>query len=66
MPASASLLGVKAVCVRRLSRRGSGEVLALLRRKADNNPLWPFIESVTSSVFDELSRRVDEAMQMAH
>lgn len=62
VPASASLLGVKAVRVQRLHRRGSGEVLALLRRKADNNPLLPFIESVTLSVFKDLSRRVEETM----
>lgn len=65
VPASAALLNVKGVRLRRLHRRGTGEVLVLLRRKADTNPLLPFIESVASSVFKGLSQRVDDAMRVA-
>jgi DNA-binding transcriptional LysR family regulator len=58
VPASASLLKTKNVAVHRLRRSGSGDVLALLRRKADPNSLLPVIEAAVAKVLVTIEERV--------
>lgn len=61
VPASTALLGIKGVTIRPLRKQGTGEVLALLRRKVDSNPLLPFLESTVEQIFAELATRVRRA-----
>jgi DNA-binding transcriptional LysR family regulator len=61
VPASTALLGVKGVAVRRLRKQGAAEVLALLRRKVDPNPLMPVLESTMETIFADLTVRVARA-----
>jgi DNA-binding transcriptional LysR family regulator len=61
VPASTALLGIKGVTVRPLRKQGVGEVLALLRRKVDPNPLLPFLESTVEQIFADLTTRVARA-----
>ncbi len=63
VPASASLLGVAGVLVRPLRASGTGEVLALLRRKVDNNPLLPVLQQTMVTLFAQLQARTAEALQ---
>lgn len=58
VPASAVLLGVKGVNVRRLRQAGKDEVMALLRRKTDSNPVLADLHAMTAEIFDDLGRRV--------
>jgi len=61
VPASTALLGIKGVTVRPLRKQGVGEVLALLRREVDPNPLLPFLESTVEQIFADLTTRVARA-----
>lgn len=58
VPASTALLAVSGVALRRLRRPASAEVLALLRRKADNHPLLPLVEASVEAIFGSLAQRV--------
>lgn len=58
VPATASLLEVKGVQWRRLRKPGSAEVLALLRRKVDANPVLPLVEASVQRIFTSLRQRV--------
>lgn len=62
VPASTALLGIKGVTLRRLRKRGAGEVLALLRRKVDAHPMLPVLESTVGQIFTELTTRVAQAV----
>ena len=57
VPASTGLLGIKSVSVRALRRRGSGDVLALLRRRVDANPLLPMLERAVAGILEGVRRR---------
>ena len=63
VPASSALLGVKGVRLQALRRRGAGEVLALLRRKTDANPLLPALVQVVGSIFEGLEQRMAAALR---
>jgi DNA-binding transcriptional LysR family regulator len=65
VPASAALLGVTGVRVRALRRRDAGEVLSLLRRKVDANPLLPIAEKVVASIFERIAERTRLALRQA-
>ncbi len=58
VPASSALLGTRGVTVRSLARRAPGEVLALLRRKADAHPLMPQVEAAIEAIFGVLRQRL--------
>lgn len=57
VPASAALLNVKGLVVLGLRRHGSGEVLSLLRRKVDANPVLPALERVVAALFESIRSR---------
>lgn len=57
VPASTVLLGVKGVSIHALRRSGVGDVLSLLRRRADANPLLPTLERVVAGILDGVNRR---------
>ena len=61
VPASTALLGIKGVTHRPLRKQGSGEVLALLRRKVDAHPLLPLLESTVEQIFAGLIARMSRA-----
>lgn len=66
VPASAALLlGDREVVLRRLRRSEAGEVLTLLRRKSDNNPLLQQVDEAVDSIFANLVARVDAALESA-
>lgn len=60
VPASTALLGVRGATLRPLRRPAAGEVLALLRRKADTHPLLPVVEEAVAAIFAALGPRVDK------
>ena len=62
VPASTALLAVSGVALRRLRRPASAEVLALLRRKADNHPLLPLVEASVEAIFGALAQRVQRLL----
>ena len=62
VPASCALLGTKGVKVRRLRGARQGEVLALLRRRSDAQPMLPMVEKAVSGIFTALQRRVASAI----
>ena len=62
VPASAALLGVMGVRLRALRKRNAGEVLALLRRRVDGNPLLPELELAIAAIFKRMERRVAAAL----
>lgn len=64
VPATTALLGIKGVTVRPLRRPGAGEVLALLRRRVDLNPLLPFLEATVEQIFADLTVRVARATEV--
>ena len=62
VPSSCALLGVAGVRMRRLQGPAGGEVLVLLQRKADPNPVLPLLEDAVRTHFVELARRIGEAL----
>jgi DNA-binding transcriptional LysR family regulator len=62
VPASACLLGNKALRVWPLRRRDQAEVLALLRRKSDANPLLSALEQSVSEIFHALASRLERML----
>jgi hypothetical protein len=48
-----------------LRRRDAGEVLSLLRRKVDANPLLPIAEKVVASIFERIAERTRLALRQA-
>ncbi len=58
VPASACLLGTKGLRVCPLRHKATGEVLALLRRKSDANPLLDNVEQAVAGIFAAMARRV--------
>jgi DNA-binding transcriptional LysR family regulator len=65
VPASTALLGIKGVRVRALRRRHAGEVLSLLRRKVDTNPLLAVTEQLVASIFERLAQRTRVALRQS-
>ena len=63
VPASAALLGVGGVRVRALRRRAAGEVLCLLRRKVDPNPLVALTERLVEQIFARVEERAALALR---
>jgi DNA-binding transcriptional LysR family regulator len=61
VPASTALLGIRGVTLRSLRKPGTGEVLALLRRKVDTHPLLPLLESTVGEIFADLAMRAARA-----
>lgn len=57
VPASTALLGVKGVALQALRRRDAADVLALLRRKTDANPLLPLLAQTVATIFDAIAQR---------
>lgn len=58
VPASAALLGVKGVCVRRLRHRAREEALTLLRRRGDAQPVLADVVVVVGAIFEQLAARI--------
>ena len=58
VPASTSLLAIEGVVLKALQRPAPSEVLALLRRKVDANPMLPVLEAAVASIFDGQGRRL--------
>ncbi|MDP9900025.1 LysR family transcriptional regulator [Variovorax ginsengisoli] len=58
VPASTSLLAIEGVVLKGLQRPAPNEVLALLRRKVDANPMLPVLEAAVASIFGGLERRL--------
>jgi DNA-binding transcriptional LysR family regulator len=58
VPASTALLAGSGVVVRALRRPGAAEVLALLRRKVDAQPLLEAVETAAEAIFDGLQQKV--------
>jgi DNA-binding transcriptional LysR family regulator len=62
VPASCALLGVTGAKFRGLTGTRRGEVLALLQRKSDPNPVLPRVADAASAVFAALRGRVAAAL----
>lgn len=62
VPASTALLAPRGVRMHALRHHGSGELLALLRRKADANPLLALLEEAVGPIFAALEQRVASAL----
>ncbi|MBT2324719.1 LysR family transcriptional regulator [Variovorax paradoxus] len=62
VPASCALLGARGVKFRGLRGARQGEVLTLLRRRSDAQPVLPMVEEAVSEIFAELQRRVATAI----
>ena len=58
VPASCALLRVEGTDIRALKRKGSGEVLALLRRRVDANPVLALVEDAVKRVFAAMPGRL--------
>jgi DNA-binding transcriptional LysR family regulator len=58
VPASTALLAGSGVLVRALRRPGAAEVLALLRRKSDAQPLVEAVEMAVEPIFKTLQQKV--------
>ncbi len=58
VPATACLMGAKGLHVSPLRQSAKGEVLALLKRKSDANPLLPQLEQVVGTIFAGLASRM--------
>ena len=63
VPASTVLLATQGVRVHALRHRARAEVLVLLRRKADPNPLLAALEQTVAPIFDRMVRRVQAALR---
>lgn len=58
VPASANLLGVRNVALRRLRQRSHGDMLTLLTRRGDARPLLAGLTEAVDSIFAELRPRL--------
>ena len=63
VPASTVLLGTKGVSLHALRRRAAGDVLSLLRRRVDTNPLLAVLEQAVAAIFEDIRRRVARAIE---
>jgi len=62
VPSSCALLGAAGVSFCRLRAPAAGEVLVLLSRKTDSNPLLPALADAVRASFADLQRRMAEKL----